>query len=181
MFFRRIATTLGLAGLMLTPAAAASADTPSEQDVAYLRAAHQSNQAEIKGGLLAWHKTVDPKVKDLAATFMRDHIHLEAALADTARRLRVQLPNELNPHQEALAARYAATPPEAFDKLYISTQMSMHRKAMRLTAKQIAAGTEPTVRDLAARAEPVIAAHHAKLRAAAIAEGMAGHSGNPHR
>ena len=179
MLFRRIATALGLTGLMLTPAPAAHA-APSKQDVAYLQAAHQSNLAEIKGGRIAWQKTSDPKIKDLAATFMRDHIHLDAALSDTARQLRVTLPVEPNPHQQALAARYEAAPAETFDRLYISTQMSQHRKALRLTRKELAAGAEAAVKDLAGKAEPVIAGHHTKLRAAAIAEGMAGHSGRPH-
>ena len=177
MLLRRIATTIGTACLVVLPATAAQADAPSAQDVAYLQAAYQANMAEVQGSRVAWQKSTDPKVKNLAATFMRDHIRLNAVLYDTARALRVPLPAEPTPEQQALANRYQVAEPGVFDEYFISTQLGMHRAAMRLGATQIAKGSEPTVKKLAEEAAPVIAAHHVLLRQAATAEGMDGYAG----
>jgi hypothetical protein len=81
MHFKKFVVSFGLAGsLALAPTAALAAD-PSTHDIAFLKAAHQTNLAVILGGQVAWKKTTDPAVKKLAATLMRDHIHLDAALA----------------------------------------------------------------------------------------------------
>nr|WP_305786960.1 DUF4142 domain-containing protein [Actinoplanes lichenis] len=93
---RRIALALGCAGLLLVPATAAQA-APSDQDAAYLRAAHQSNLAEIAGGKVAQQKGQSQDVKDLGARFVTDHTKLDAALRQTADQLGVDLPRRRTP------------------------------------------------------------------------------------
>ena len=177
MLFRRIAAALGAAALVALPATAARADDgPAPQDVAYLQTAHQANLAEIAGGRAAWQKTTDPKVKNLAVTFMRDHILLNAALYQTARSLRVTLAPGPTAEQLALVHRYQVAEPTAFDEYYIITQLEMHRAALRVGATAIEHGNDPAVRQLAQDAAPVIAAHHRLLRNAEAAEGIAGYT-----
>lgn len=175
MFLRRIATVLAAAGLLAVPASAAYAE-PTDQDAEFLRAAHQANLAEIAGGRIAWQKTTDETVKDLAATFMRDHIRLDADLTIAARQLSVSLPQQPNEEQQALAARYRAAGPETFDEYFISTQLEAHRTALRLAEEQIQNGTDPLVKELAEKATPVIAQHHEMLVAAAADEDMPGYT-----
>ncbi|GIF13040.1 DUF4142 domain-containing protein [Actinoplanes teichomyceticus] len=175
MLFRRIPAALGIAGLLCLPATAAQAAEPSEQDAAFLRAAHQANLAEITAGRIAWQKTTDPTVKKLAATFMRDHIHMDAELYLTARRLRVVLPNAPTPEQQALARRYEVAGADTFDEYYIATQLAAHRATIQAAQTQVEEGDDPAVRALARRATQTIAHHQVQLRAAAEAEGMAGY------
>jgi putative membrane protein len=174
MLLRRIPVAVGVAGLLALPAAPAQAG-PSPQDADYLKAAHQVNLAEIAAGRIAWTTTHDPTVKGVAAALMRDHIRLDADLYQTARQLRVYLPAAPTPEQQALVKRYEAAGADTFDEYFISTQLAAHRTALKMTAEQAEKGSEESVKDLAARAEPVIAHHRTMLRDAAEAEGLAGY------
>ncbi|MEV0899537.1 DUF4142 domain-containing protein [Actinoplanes sp. NPDC049802] len=166
MLLRRIAAAIGAAALVGLPATAAQAE-PSEQDTAFLRAAHQIHNAEVEQGRIAWVKTGDAEVKKLAATLMRDHIHLNAALAEAARKLKVRLPDTATAEQTALAGRYAAAGKGAIDDLFIDTQLTVSRETGRLVATQLAEGSDPLVRSVAEKAAAVLAEHQRLLRAAA--------------
>ena len=166
MFVRRLALTTAVVGLFLAPSAAASA-APNDQDAAYLRAAHQSNLAEIASGKLAQQKADSQQVKDIGARWVKDHTTLDRAVRQTAEALDVDLPSAPNAEQRALAARYEATSGRQFDSLYISTQMDSHMKTMRLGETELANGSDAQVKKAARNAAPVIAAHHDVLQDAA--------------
>ncbi|MEU4562264.1 DUF4142 domain-containing protein [Actinoplanes sp. NPDC023936] len=198
MLFRRIATTLGLAGALLAPAASApaapapatsgpAASNPatsrpaavpavSQRDAAFLMAAHQVNLAEIAAGRLAWFKTTDKGVKELAGMFMGDHIRLDAALYNVARQLRVYLPDKPNAEQQALAARYEAAGADTFDEYFISTQLAAHREALAMIEAAAEESDARTVRRLAEDAIPVVEKHRDHLRQAAAAANMVGYA-----
>jgi putative membrane protein len=166
MLWKRITVAaVAAGGLLLVPGTASAA--PSGQDTTYLKAAHQSNLAEIAGGKLAEQKADSQQVKDLGARFVTDHTKLDAALKQTASSLGVSLPSAPNTQQQALAARYKAASGRQFDTLFISTQMDAHMAAMKLGQTEIANGSDATVKKAAQNAAPVIASHHRALEAAA--------------
>ena len=171
MQFRRIAAVAGVATLLLLPATAATA-APSDQDTTYLRAAHQSNLAEIATGQLAQQKAASDQVKDLGARWVADHTKLDAALQDTAEALGVDLPDAPNAEQRALARRYEAASGRDFDALWIPTQMDSHMKAMQLGQTEVAEGSDAQARKVAQDAAPVVASHHELLEEAANAIGV---------
>ncbi|MEU8819132.1 DUF4142 domain-containing protein [Actinoplanes sp. NPDC048796] len=171
MFVKRMAAALSVAGLLLLPATAAQA-APSDQDAAYLKAAHQSNLAEISGGRLAQQKGQSQQVKDLGARFVADHTKLDAAVRQTATQLGVDLPSAPNEKQQAVAARYQQTSGDAFDTLFVSTQMDAHMAAMANGKKEIAQGNDAAAKKNAQAAAPVIAAHHDLLDDAARSLGV---------
>jgi putative membrane protein len=80
------AVVFGAVFVAATPAQAA----PSAQDTRFLRAAHQSNLAEIATGQLAQQKATNPTVRDLGARFVTDHTPLDQALQQTAAALGVR-------------------------------------------------------------------------------------------
>lgn len=166
MLIRRIAAVAGVATVLLLPATAAAA-APSDQDTAFLRAAHQSNLAEIDTGRLAQQKGASEQVKDLGARWVADHTKLDAALQDTAEALGVDLPDAPNAEQRALARRYQAASGADFDALWIPTQMDAHMKAMQLGEKELAQGSDAQAKKLAQDSAPVVAAHHELLEDAA--------------
>jgi putative membrane protein len=159
------------AALLVVPATPATA-APSEQDTRFLRAAHQSNLAEIDGGRLAQQKGQSQQVKDLGARFVADHTQLDTALRQVAQTLGVSLPEAPNPAQQALAARYQAASGEQFDALFIATQMDAHMAAMRLGQTELAQGSDPQAKRVAQDSAPVIRSHHDALNAAARALGV---------
>ena len=166
MLFRRIATTLGMAGLIAVPAPAAQAAVPADQDAEYLRAVHQINLAEIESGRIAWLKTTDQKVKDLAATFMRDSIHLDADLYLTARDLRITLPAAPTAEQTALTQKYESAGQAGFDQLYLSTRLEARQEAIELTTARLGQGGDAKVKEFAQDAASVLAGHEKLLHSA---------------
>jgi putative membrane protein len=167
----RFAAALGVAAVLVVPGTAAYA-APSSQDSTYLKAAHQSNLAEIAGGKLAQQKGASQQVKDLGARFVTDHTTLDSALQKTASALGVDLPSAPNAAQRALAKRYQAASGSSFDALFVSTQMDAHMAAMKLGQTEIAEGSDSSVVNAAKSAAPVIASHHTLLREAASALGL---------
>jgi putative membrane protein len=161
----------GVAALVAVPAAPAQA-APSQQDTAFLQAAHQSNLAEIAGGTLAQQKGQSQQVKDLGARFVADHTRLDESLRQTATALGVTLPDAPNPAQQAVAARYQATSGTEFDALFISTQMDAHMEAMRNGQTELREGSDAQAKQVAQAAAPVIAGHHDQLNTAARALGL---------
>jgi putative membrane protein len=168
---RRAAAVAGVAALLLLPATAAAA-APSDQDRAYLVAAHQSNLAEIATGKLAQQKAASDAVKDLGERWVADHTKLDTAVTQTAEALGVDLPDAPNAEQQALAARYEAASGSAFDKLWIPTQMDAHMKAMQAGQKEIADGSDAQAKKTAQDAAPVVASHHELLEDAASEVGV---------
>ncbi|MEU4622157.1 DUF4142 domain-containing protein [Actinoplanes sp. NPDC023801] len=175
MFYSRALRAVGMAGILLVAAAPAPAAASTTQDVAFAQAAHQNNLAEVAAGKVAFRKSKDPVVKELAATFMRDHIRMDAELARTARKLEIHLPATPSDEQQALVRRYEAAGADTFDEYYISTQLVAHREAHELAATQAEKGADPALRNLAEKATGVIDGHRDLLRAAAVSEGMAGY------
>lgn len=173
MLTRRIALALGALSLLVLPAPAALA-APSAQDAAYLRAAHQTNLAEITGGRIAEQKSTTPAVRDLAARLIADHTRMDVAVRDAAAALAVDLPAAPTPEQQALADRYRAAAPAGFDRLYLATQLDGHAKSLARTQAEIANGSDPRAKQVAAAAAPVIEAHH---RLVLTALGYSGHGG----
>lgn len=166
MSIRRAVLALGFAGALLVPATAANA-APSNQDATYLKAAHQSNLAEIAGGQIAQQKGNSQQVKDLGARFVADHTKLDTAVKSAASKLGVDLPSAPNAQQQAVAKRYQAASGKSFDSLYVSTQMDGHMAAMANGEKEISNGSDATAKQNAQDAAPVIASHHDALNAAA--------------
>ena len=155
------------------PSAPHAAAAPSSQDADFLRAAHQSNLAEIAGGRIAERKGATAVVRALGARFVRDHTALDAAVIKTAAELRIVLPDAPNPEQQELARSYEAAAPAAFDALFVTTQIVAHHKAMELGRTEIAKGSDQRVKQVAVDAAPVIATHHVALAEAKTALGLA--------
>ena len=131
MSMQRLAVLAAVTGLLLVPGTAALA-APSDQDTTYMKAAHQSNLAEIAGGKIAQQKGESQQVKDLGERFVTDHTKLDQALRQTAEDLGVDLPGAPNAAQQALAKRYQAASGDDFDALFVATQMDAQMAAMRL-------------------------------------------------
>lgn len=179
------ASTATTATTALTAATAQAATTvqavsaarvvASDPDADFLTSAYQTNLAEVAAGRIAWSKSTNPQVKRLAATFMVDHIRMNSDVYQTARRLRVVLPAGPTPEQQAQTRRYEAAGADTFDEYYITTQLAGHRAALRLVGEEAERGSDPAVKELAAKAAPIIARHQQMLREAATAEGLAGY------
>ncbi|WP_186316047.1 DUF4142 domain-containing protein [Catellatospora sichuanensis] len=166
-----MAVLLAGAAMAVTATAAASpavAVQPSEQDTAWMVAAHQANLAEIATGKMAQAKSSSAAVKDLGQRFVTDHAKLDASLKALAQELKVSLPAEPNAEQKAVADKLqAAAAGDEFNKMWIEQQLAAHTKSMKATQQEIDKGEAAQVKEAAEAAMPVITAHHEALIKAA--------------
>jgi putative membrane protein len=162
------AAVLGAVALTAAPALAA----PSDQDVAWMQAAHQSNLAEIAAGNAAQQSATTPEVKELGQMFVQMHTELDTALTQAAQQLGVQLPPAPTPEQEQQLAAVRANQGMAFDTAWISQQIGSHVTTLAVTQKELQAGSDPTVLGLARTATPVVEQHLAELRTTARQYGV---------
>lgn len=171
MFFKRLAAVAGVATLMLVPATAASA-APSDQDVAWMQAAHQSNLAEIAAGNAAQQQATTQDVKDLGAMFVQMHTELDTSLTQAAQQLGVQLPSAPTPEQQQQLAAVQANQGQAFDTAWIAQQIGSHSTTLAATQKELSSGSDETVLNLARTSTPVVQQHLVELRNTAAKYGV---------
>ena len=162
------AAVLGAVVLTAAPALAA----PSEQDVAWMQAAHQSNLAEIAAGNAAQQQATTQDVKDLGAMFVQMHTELDTALTQAAQQLSVQLPGAPTPEQQQQLEAVKANQGQAFDTAWIAQQIGSHSTTLAATQKELASGSDETVLGLARTSTPVVEQHLVELRAAAAKYGV---------
>ena len=163
-----VAACLGIAA-----AGSAFAAAPSAQDTSFLQAAHQSNLAEIAVGELAQSKGTNQQVKELGARFVADHTALDQAVTATASALGVTLPDAPNAEQQAIAAQLeAAAPGREFDTAFVTTQLASHMATMQAGETELAEGSDPAAKKVAADAAPVVASHMDALNDIARALGV---------
>lgn len=148
-------TLLAAGALVVSPASAA----PSEQDTAWMVAAHQGNLAEIAAGTAAQEQGAGDEVRQMGATLITDHQALDADLTQAAEQLGVDLPDAPSPQQQATLEQVKAQQGEAFDTAWIASQIDGHRMTIAATQQEIAAGADATVVALAQAATPVVQGH----------------------
>ncbi|MGY1618137.1 DUF4142 domain-containing protein [Geodermatophilus sp. SYSU D00691] len=151
---------VGVVVLSSSPALAA----PSEQDVTWMQAAHQSNLAEIAAGTSAQQKATTPEVKQLGAMFVQMHTQLDQALTQAAQQLGVQLPSAPTPEQQQQLAAVEQNSGQAYDTAWIAQQIGSHTSTLAATRTELANGSDPTVLAQAQAATPVVQQHLTELR-----------------
>jgi putative membrane protein len=173
MPWRMGAVIIGFAGLVtLGPAAVAADAAPAGQDALFLQQAHQVNLAEISAGQLAQQKGNTPVVKKIGARLAADHRTLDKPVQLTAHALGVALPNTPDEQQRAVAQQLQHASGAAFDRVFVTTQLTGHQQALAAGQAELAHGHDARVTALARTAAPVIEAHRQMLHSAASALGI---------
>lgn len=146
-----------LAAILLV-ASPASAE-PSEQDAAWMVAAHQSNLAEIAAGTAAREHGTTEAVQNMGLVLVEEHQTLDAGLTAAAEQLGVELPTAPSDEQQAALEAVMAEKGEAFDTAWIASQIEGHRMTLAAGQEEIVSGSDPTVIALAEEAGPIVQSH----------------------
>jgi putative membrane protein len=145
---------------------------PSDQDATWLRAAHQSNLAEIAAGNAAQQSATTADVRNLGAMFIRMHTDLDNQLKPVAQQLGVELPGEPTAQQQQQLSAVQAQRGQQFDTAWIAQQIASHSTTLSATQKELQAGSDQQVLQLARAATPVVQQHLSELRNAAQKYGV---------
>jgi putative membrane protein len=143
--------------------AAASADSGSavsKKDQKMMREMAQSNIAEIETGKLALTKTQNEKVKSFAQKMIDDHTKAQQDLQQVAQSKGVTLPTEPDAKHKAMAKKLSGLSGDEFDRRYMAQGgLADHKKTHNLLQRAQSKATDPDVKNLAAKTQPVVEEH----------------------
>ncbi len=175
---RKSMLALTAAALVAAPAAAAIAQSVPQPAVPqaageistpdYARQAAQIDMLEIAAAQVALSKSSNAKVKTFAQHMVHDHTEtsskLKAALsADSA----ATPPMELDEAHKAQLELLKQSSGEQFDRLYAKSQVDGHTMALQLHQNYAQAGSDSSLKALAASMAAVVSGHLADARALA--------------
>ena len=154
------AAALGVVLLTAGPAVAA----PSNQDLSWMQAAHQSNLTEIAINTAAQQNGSNAQVRQLGAMFVQQHTQLDTSLTQAAQQLGVQLPSGPSAAQQQAIAALQQQSGQAFDSAWLPQQLSTHTTTLALTQQEVQSGSDQTVLGLARTAAPIVQQHLTELQ-----------------
>jgi putative membrane protein len=141
-------------------------------DRAFLVVVHDANLNEIRAGQLALRRATDPRVRELARMFIKDHTAADRQVRLVAARLGVKLPSEPSAQTQLELALLRNFKRAAFNRAWVIQQLGAHARAIVLTEIELVLGRERPVLALATATAPVIQRHYNELRALACHYGI---------
>jgi hypothetical protein len=143
-----------------TPSPTAS---PSAQDVAFLRAAHQDNLAEIQAGTAAEHRGSSAAARSLGARLVREHTSLDADLQRIATRLNLDMSTTPTATRQRQLEEVSIHTGKAFDRAWVATVTEWNTEALANDQGESRSGTLDDVKGLARDAVGVVRGHLSRL------------------
>lgn len=155
LFIKRVGLSMVL-GVASWQAMAASSDD-------FVEAATESGIAEVVTGKLAQEKSQNGEIKTFAQQMVTDHTQANQKLADIARKLDIEVPDEaaLTDKVKKVILEWRD---ESFDKSYINNQVDAHEKAVELFKKEASSSDKAELKAFASETLPKLEQHlqHAK-------------------
>lgn len=155
LFIKRVGLSMVL-GVASWQAMAASSDD-------FVEAATESGIAEVVAGKLAQEKSQNGEIKTFAQQMVTDHTQANQKLADIARKLDIEVPDEaaLTDKVKKVILEWRD---ESFDKSYINNQVDAHKKAVELFKKEASSSDKAELKAFASETLPKLEQHlqHAK-------------------
>jgi putative membrane protein len=121
------------------PAAAFAASNP---DASFYKNAAEGGIFEVDAGHMAQEKGNSQQVKDFGAMMVKDHTAANDKLQSIASSKKITLPTSASVAQMATEAKFKLLSGETFDKSYVKSQVSAHRKTIALFQKEASSGRD---------------------------------------
>lgn len=150
--------TLSMIGASVI-ALSAYANSGSAQD--FVRKASAANAFEIESSKLALKKSPSGDVKTFAQTMVDDHTTTAGKLGDALKisKSRAHPSDKLDDKQQKLMGQLETASGTAFDSQYIAMQTDAHKEAVDLFGDYAKNGSDPALKDFAARTLPTLQTH----------------------
>lgn len=109
------------------------APVPAFSPYAFLASAAAAGEFEIEAARLAVSKASDPEVKAFAETMLADHTKAQEEMLAAAKADKVEIAKpSMDGDQAGMLERMRPAEGEAFDRLYVETQVAAHQRAIAL-------------------------------------------------
>ncbi len=162
------ASAVAIAGLAFALAARASAQTPTDAQIAHIVVT--ANQIDIDAGKLAGSMASNDEVKKFAAQMVTDHTGVNKQATELVTKLKVT--PEDNPTSQSLKAdaeknlaKLNGLKGAAFDKAYVDNEVAYHQAVIDAIDKTLIPGAQNAeLKALLVKVQPAFVAHreHAK-------------------
>lgn len=152
----------------------------SKSDQNIMREMAMSNLAEIETGKIALSQSKNDQVRNFAQKMIDDHQQAQKELEQIAQAKGVTLPTEPDKKHQAAAKKLSALEGDKFDKQYLKQGgLSDHRNTHRLLQRAQTRATDPDLKALAAKMEPIVSQHLTMAQDVSSAKGSASGSQGP--
>jgi putative membrane protein len=132
----------------------------SKSDQNIMREMAMSNLAEIETGKIALSQSKNDQVRNFAQKMIDDHQQSQKELEQLAQAKGVTLPTEPDKKHQAAAKKLSALEGDKFDKQYLKQGgLSDHRNTHKLLQRAQTRATDPDLKALAAKMEPIVNQH----------------------
>lgn len=125
----------------------------------FAKKAAQDDLAEIKMGTLAQQKGGTPAVRDFGQRLVRDHTKNLDQLKSVAEQQHITLPTEPNNTQMIDYKNLSSLNSAEFDKKFAQHMVNDHVRAVTEFKAEAKNGTNPQIKDFAAKSVPVLETH----------------------
>jgi putative membrane protein len=131
----------------------------SAWDEQWLMMSIEGDLFEIQGGKLAQHKATTQKVRDLAATLIKDHTKSLKKSTELARKLGIDVPDEPSPSQQWELRAVAQFNGKDFDRWYSDLEVQDHIQDIQEARDEADKGCNHDVREDARDEIPTLQKH----------------------
>jgi putative membrane protein len=145
-----------LALMLVLPVAAFAASNP---DASFYKNAAEGGIFEVDAGHMAQEKGNSQQVKDFGAMMVKDHTAANDKLQSIASSKKITLPTSASVAQMATEAKFKLLSGETFDKSYVKSQVSAHRKTLALFQKEASSGRDSDAKAFASATLSTLRSH----------------------
>jgi putative membrane protein len=114
---------------------------------------------EVELGKLAQQKASSDAVKQFGQKMVDDHTKANDELKQVASKEGIQIPDSLDSKHQARVDKLGKLSGTAFDRAYVKDQLKDHQEDVRKFESEAQAGTDPGVKDFAAKTLPTLQEH----------------------
>jgi putative membrane protein len=135
-------------------------DSPAD----FVKEAAEGGMAEVQLGQLAAKNGQDPEVKKFGQMMVTDHGKANAELKTLAGKKNYTMPTDIGSHKSTLDKLQGLKGAD-FDKAYVNEMVSDHEKDLKAFQQQGQNGTDPELKEFAAKTATVIQKHLDAIKA----------------
>ena len=146
------------------PQPMAASPTMSSRDGQFINAVGPSDQFEMQTSQIALQRSRSASVRAFAQKMIDDHTMSTQQLTQLAAAKGASLSQGLDPTQERLLAAVRSAPAGAFDRTYLSGQVTGHTATLATFNDEISGGQDADVKAFAQQNVPMIQQHLADAR-----------------
>ena len=136
----------------------------TESPADFVKEAAQGGMAEVELGQLASKNAQDPEVKKFGQMMVSDHGKANAELKTLAGKKNWTMPTDIGSHKSTMDKLQGLKGAD-FDKAYVDEMVSDHEKDLKAFQQQGQSGTDPELKEFAAKTATVIQKHLDAIKA----------------